>query len=148
MFSPLTSSSCLRPQQDTSRNNWIMFVIDIQLYDSRAHVYSTCCHDRLVKVDSGELTGHKHTTTSRTEAQLSGLLWLQEALQTPLYCGTHWTTCMSSMMSRQRLYFPTGQGIRQPYASLQPSPLLILEICLFVMLIIFMLLHDSVVHFL
>lgn len=38
---------------------------------AQLRIHSTCCYDRPAKVSSGELTRHKSTTTSRTEAPLS-----------------------------------------------------------------------------
>lgn len=63
------------PQQDTSSEimglcPWLISSFMAHVW--ALHLYSTCCYDRPVKVGSGELTRHKSTTTSRTEALLSG----------------------------------------------------------------------------
>lgn len=70
------------------------------------HLYSTCCYDRPVKVGSGELTRHKSTTTSRTEALLSRFfcppeaLWIQKNslgnLDVKLYNPTFQWACFTA----------------------------------------------------
>ena len=83
-----SSSSALWPPQDTSSE--IMGLCSWLISSFMAHV---CGHFTSiqraamtgpVKVGSGELTRHKSTTTSRTEALLSGFSSPREALQTPL----------------------------------------------------------------
>lgn len=63
---PLASSSSTATTGHFFRNNGITSGIDIQLYGSRVGT-----EHRPVKVDCGELTGRKCSTTSKTEALLS-----------------------------------------------------------------------------
>lgn len=97
-----SSSSSLWPQQDTSSEimglcPWLISSFMTHVW--ALHLYSTCCYDRHVKVGSGELTRHKSTTTSRTEALLSRFFCPPEALWTPLYWRTRWATCMWSIIT-------------------------------------------------